>query len=66
MKPCVTPVLDDYELELILDALDFYIHQLEHEINYYLRSDWCDLNNLRARFENLRKSDDVRFVDHWS
>ena len=63
MKPCVTPVLDDFELGLILDALDCYLDKLELEYNRCSRSDYRDVNILKEQLESLLKSDDVQVVE---
>lgn len=63
MKPCVTPVLDDYELGLILDALGAYLEKLDTENKLCARSDRRSVIILKKQLESLLKLEDIQVIE---
>lgn len=63
MKPCVTPVLDDFDIGIIIDALDVYLEKLETENNCCARRDIRLVAILKQQLEDLAKCEDVQIIE---
>lgn len=63
MKSCVTPVLDDFDIGLIIDALDVYLEKLETENNLCASRDIRLVAILKQQLEGLLSCEDVQIVE---
>lgn len=63
MKPCVTPVLDDFDIGLIIDVLDVYLEKLETENNLCASRDIRLVAILKQQLEGLLSCEDVQIVE---
>lgn len=63
LKPCVTPVLDDFDIGLIIDALDVYLEKLETENNLCASRDIRLVAILKQQLEGLVSCEDVQIVE---
>lgn len=63
MKPCVTPVLDDFDIGLFIDALDVYLEKLETENNLCASRDIRLVAILKQQLEGLVSCEDVQIVE---
>ena len=61
--PCVTPVLDDFDIGLIIDALDVYLEKLETENNLCASRDIRLVAILKQQLEGLVSCEDVQIVE---